>query len=538
MREKTVQSRKVQRFAQTNGAIIAAAFAFVFPFFIYILSLRYYDYTYGFNVLAAQYALWTRHSFSLGTVNNPIGSPIIPNVDTILYNGNYYNAYAPGLAIISLPFSIVGFVLDGGKLLPQGNAIIMLELFVALTGALACLLAYKICLMYSGKRLTSLIISFALAFATSAWPFASVTFPHDTTMFLATAAAYCAIYYFRRNSKIVFLVLAGLCLGIVSILDYVAAILVVPLSIYVIAGIVISRRSVAVDDSPAHSKRVPGLAFIPFLATFLITGPLTVLAYNDAIFGSPLKFSEEYYKYVTPGQTNLTGLAARFHFSALPEQMIFNLFSPYRGLLVLSPILILGFYGLYLMIRAYEYKADGLLFLGLFLSIFVPYSAWSDWAGGASYGPRFLVTALPFLVIPMFILWSKANHQKSREILLGLVFFLLFAIGAITQGLGALTTATPPVIWPPQPLVYQLTAYAIPDLMKGQVGPWFLYKEKLIDHPAADIAVVVLIIGLLLAVECYLVIRNIRIREESAEPLVHSEPQAIDQRSDVIVPED
>jgi hypothetical protein len=511
--QKAIYSHRVQRLIRNNVPIITAAFSFAFPFFIYALSLRYYDYTYGYNVLAVQYALWKHQSFSLGTPGNAIGSPIVPNVDTISYNGNYYNAYAPGLAVISLPFSIIGFILDGGKLLPEGNAIIMLELFVALTGALASFLVYKICLMYGARPLTSLLISFALAFSTSVWPFASVTFPHDTTMFFATAAVYCVIYYFRKCSRIAYVVLAGFCLGVVSLLDYVAAILVFPIAIYVIFGLIVTRRSTEFDGRESSWLRISWLfAFITFLVAFLLTGPLVILGYNNTIFGSPLRFSEEYYKYATPGQTSLTGLAARFHFSDLPQQMAFNLFSPYRGLLVLSPILILGFYGLYLMMRTYEYKVDALLFAGLFLSIFIPYSAWSDWAGGASYGPRFLVTALPFLVIPTFILWSRESYRGSKELLLGAFFLLFFVIGAVTQGMGALTTATPQLIYPPKPLVYQLSSYAIPELLKGKAGPWFLYKANLINHPAQDIATVVFIICLVIAMECYLVIRSVGIR--------------------------
>ncbi|MGI0091014.1 MAG: hypothetical protein ACREBS_04845 [Nitrososphaerales archaeon] len=490
--------------------------ALLIPLIVYVLSLRYYDNIYGFNVLAAQYALWTNHSFSVGVPNDTI-SRLIPNIDTIAHNGVYFTAYAPGLALIAFPFSAIGFMLDGGKLLSNGNAILMLESFVALTGALASFLTYKICLLFSRRPFPSLLAALTLAFSTTAWPFASVGFPHDATMFFILGATYAVVHYFSVSPKPVYLLLGGISIGIASTLDYVATILVIPIAIYILLQIRISK------SLPSFSRLATGFraaatgraGLLTLLIGFAATGPLVILAYNQFVFGNPFDFSEEFFREVPAGQRNIGGLEGRFQFGALPFHMLFNLLSLYRGLFVLSPILILGLYGLYKMFRSNNFRLEAALFSALFLCVFVPYSAWDAWYAGGSYGPRFLVPALPFLVIPTFMIWNRANLNKAKRIFTGGLYFILFAIGAITQGMGAITNATPYNVTPPQPLVYQLTEYAFPYLFKAQLGVWFLHRLYNAGNLRIDLTFVVMLFGSILGISGYLIYKCVNHFDEN-----------------------
>ncbi|MGI0091961.1 MAG: glycosyltransferase family 39 protein, partial [Nitrososphaerales archaeon] len=479
------------------ASILSPWMAFLIPLVVYLLSLRWYDYSYGFNVLAAQYALWTTHSFSLGVANDSI-APMIPNIDIITYHGTYYTAYAPGLSLISLPFAVIGFALDGGKLLPSGDAMVMLEAFVALTGALASVLVYKICMLYSKRVLPSLLAALTLAFSTPAWAFASVIFPHDTTMFFALGGTYSILHYFRVNPRRRYLLFAGVCIGIVSTLDYVATILVIPIAIYILLQTASRRRVSMLVYGLKSTAAASGSRFLIFLFTFMATGPLVVLGYNESVFGNPFIFSEEFFTNVPSGNQNLVGLVSRFNLDGLPIQAVYNLISLYRGIFILSPILVLGLYGLYRMFRSHNLKLDGALFLSLFLCIYLPYSAWNDWAGGGSYGPRFLVAGLPFLTIPIIMIWSGASWSMRRRAYTGGLYFILFAIGAITQGMGAITNATPLTLEPGPPLVYQLTRFALPSLFKAQLGVWFLHRQYPHGNLPVDLAFTVILFGTIL----------------------------------------
>ncbi len=543
-------------FVRTHAKLSYSLAAFLVPFLIYVLTLRFYDYTYGFNVLATQYAMWINHSFSVGTAAHSVAPNNIPNVDTINYQGNYYVAYAPGLILLSYPFSVLGFLLDGGKLLPQGNAIVLLEAFVAFCGALGALLTYKICLMYT-SRAAALLASLVLAFGTSAWPFASVVFPHDVTMLFVLGAAYCIVYYLRGSPNTLVLALAGLCLGLAATTDYVSTLLIFPVAAFLLvvalgrwgeieyrvqsvkpastfknvtrivpeySGSFLSTRSSSpgseqVLDQNAGQKnqvfnRLNLLEWLIFVVVFVVSGPLIVLGYNYVLFKNPFTFPEEFFEYVPQGQRNFAGLENRFRLDALGVQAFFNLFSLYRGLLVLSPVLIFGFFGLYLMLSKKQWglRRDGIFFGLLFLTIFLPYSAWNDWAGGAAYGPRFLVSSLPYLVIPMSIVFANwrmgAIGHWARRLGEALIFFVLLTISVLTQGIGAMTTATPHLIYPPPPLVYQPSVEAIPDFFTGKYGIWWMQRLNMIGNVQDTMSFTVIVFVFVLGLAAFLIFLN------------------------------
>jgi hypothetical protein len=75
--------------------------------------------------------------------------------------------------------------------------------------------------------------------------------------------------------------------------------------------------------------------------------------------------------------------------------------SPYRGLLFLSPVLALALPGLVLLWRERNLRRTVTL-LGVVIAGFVFYVAsYSYWWGGDAIGPRFLVPAVPFMILPL-----------------------------------------------------------------------------------------------------------------------------------------
>ncbi len=97
---------------------------------------------------------------------------------------------------------------------------------------------------------------------------------------------------------------------------------------------------------------------ISFLVPFLASGLGLNFLYNYALFKNPLRFPQEFY---------INGI--HFYYSGLASHVLFNLVSPYRGILLYSPILILGFYGLYRLSQSTGFRADAFLFLTLFAAI-------------------------------------------------------------------------------------------------------------------------------------------------------------------------
>src|SRR5690348_16450381 len=83
-----------------------------------------------------------------------------------------------------------------------------------------------------------------------------------------------------------------------------------------------------------------------------------------------------------------------------PEHFAALLMGPTAGLFLYTPITLIGLAGLAHEIwRSGRNAALGLTACLILLSYLVFYSAYQDFQGGATFGPRFLIAALPFVLL-------------------------------------------------------------------------------------------------------------------------------------------
>lgn len=141
-----------------------------------------------------------------------------------------------------------------------------------------------------------------------------------------------------------------------------------------------------------------------------------LLAYNQYRFGNPL----------------VTGIASAsprpgmslFSFQAFFPRMAALLFSPYRGFFLYAPIYLAGFFVTLRRrsARLTDWQSYGLFVLGANLIFFATYYYW---AGGHSFGPRFLIGCSVFLIpllidldsLPKALVWTLGG--------IGFVFMLM-----------------------------------------------------------------------------------------------------------------
>jgi hypothetical protein len=83
----------------------------------------------------------------------------------------------------------------------------------------------------------------------------------------------------------------------------------------------------------------------------------------------------------------------------LPLGLYGNLFSAGRSVFLYSPPIVLAFFSFSEFRR--RQPAEAVLFIAVPLIYLLTYSAYGFWDGGWSWGPRFLLPAIPFLVIPL-----------------------------------------------------------------------------------------------------------------------------------------
>ncbi len=146
-----------------------------------------------------------------------------------------------------------------------------------------------------------------------------------------------------------------------------------------------------------------GRTLVAFVAPLLLCGLLLAL-YNWGRFGSPLESGYHFAAgegFTTPLLSGLYGL----------------FFSPYRGLFWYSPILLLSIPGWLMLRRAHARLAW--LIVALILLQALAFAGWWSWHGGIVWGPRFLLPALPLLVLCLAPLIAAARHQRWLWVVLG-----------------------------------------------------------------------------------------------------------------------
>ncbi len=388
------------------------------------------------SFLELDWSLWTRHSFILG------GSNFKPNsVDDFEYNGNYYSALAPGTPILALPIVAIGFVLDG-QFTVFGHATVFSEFFVALTNAFASSLVYLVGRFFFSKKISA-FLAFVYAFSTISWAFATYFFQSDVSALFCLLAAYFTIRATRHpDSRLFECAMAGVAVAVGMFVDYIDAIFLPIILFYVFL--------VLRDKKEPRVK--PILAFVS-TATL---GLVLIGLYNYVNFGSPLTGSEQLYLHAT-------SLLDEFSYPLYLGAYL-NLFSPYRGLFIYSIFLVFGVFGFYEMSKS-SYKNETVLLLAFFLGIFIPYSMWYDPSGGEGFGPRFLVAAIPFLILPAGAIIEKKERGMQT------LAYTLYGVGVFINGIAGLTSAVTPMYNSSTPA---FLTWTLPLFLRGGMDTWWL----------------------------------------------------------------
>jgi hypothetical protein len=172
-----------------------------------------------------------------------------------------------------------------------------------------------------------------------------------------------------------------------------------------------------------------------------VAGALPMLAFNWWAFGSPLDLA--YGSAVAfPGVSghDVLGLNSHGFFGITAPRLdsAVDLLIGGRGLLVLTPIVVMAIVGVFLM-RRQGHRAEANTILAV-AAIYFAYNAgyWLPFGGGTP-GPRFLIPALPFIAIGL-----ASAYRRLPALTLGLAIpsALMMVIGSLTypligrQGIG------------------------------------------------------------------------------------------------------
>ncbi|MBX3001613.1 MAG: hypothetical protein KF893_24030 [Caldilineaceae bacterium] len=315
-------------------------------------------------------------------------------------DGDLYSRKGPGMTLLALPF--IWLARQWSALGLVQAALLLNPLLTAWTAGLL----YRAVVRLAWSRFIAVVTALAFGLATLAWPYTQ-TFFSDPVAAWGLFGAFYGILAFSQSRRKRYLFLGGLAWGIAYLAR---SINLITLPVYVLAlAAVISDWGLVTGDK--EFKRV---------ARFPITSPQSLITNHLRewiIFALPIFIAgivSLWWNWLRYGSVWETGYVESESFSA---NWFFGLYGlligPARGILWYSPVILLAGLGIVPLWRSARWLL--LTCLGIALIYLVLYAKWYMWHGGYSWGPRFLVPALPFVMLITAPAWHQIYDAQRWD---------------------------------------------------------------------------------------------------------------------------
>lgn len=405
-----------------------------------------------------------------------IDNYVANTVDYAKVGDHYYSDKAPGTAFLGIPiYAAFRAVLnlpavdqltdrlanseafratlreDGSGVLKQKVRFALAQVLLtfltsAVPSALLGVLLFKLAVRMGASVGIGLAIALGYGLLTPAFAYAGAFYGHQLVAALLFAAFYLAFPRLESGSPVSptwsagRLLLIGLLLGYAVVTEYPAALIVIVLFEYTAFKL--------------HRQRQ--LARMLWVIAPMAVCAAGLLLYNNAVFGGPFKLgynnSELWMHEHSTGFMSLT-----FPHPAAVFGITFGVF---RGLFVLSPLLLLAIPGFWVWARSRELRAEWVVALLATLSMFLFNASSIMWWGGFAIGPRYVLPGLPFMALAMVYVFRK--RTVARTALTAVLFAWSFVA---TWGLTLAEQA-----FPSDAIYNPLAQYALPNWINGNIA--------------------------------------------------------------------
>jgi len=303
--------------------------------------------------------------------------------------GRLYSRYGPGQSLAVVPLYLLGrlLALTTSVQPAQFFAKLGLAAFNPLCTAATGALLYALARSLGWRRRTGLFIALAYPLTTMAWAYSKTFFTQPGATCCLVAAAYAA-RRFRQSGDRRWLLASGSALG--------AMLLWRNMSLMVVPAFVVYLMP-AVWRRPDRLRAA--LAFgLPLAAALLFNAGYTWLRFGTLF---DLNYPE-----VTADRPLLYGLYGL-------------LFSPGKSFFLYNPLVLAGLVGLAALV-ANGQRAEAALAGLLWATYLLLHAPLNIWHGGWNWGPRYLLPALPLLVLPAGALLEGRRVRGARALLIAL----------------------------------------------------------------------------------------------------------------------
>jgi len=314
---------------------------------------------------------------------------------------------------------------------------------------------FLICLEHKFTRQNSIILSFLLAFSTIIWAYS------NTSLNVVPAAFFVLLGYlffkkFRRLNQSKFLLLTAAAFGFAFLIREDSILFIVPVWLFLLVNIL--KRLVQPTSHKDQPKNVGNKAYRTLRA--LLNSKIHALLF----YSVPLLISYSLYKllnaydgplrYIIPEvrssasmvKTDLGAELSGFIFSSTISHLLAAsygmLFSPGVGLFIFAPILVTVFFSFPDFFR--KNKSECLLLLSFFVLNIIYHADMTSWHGLTSWGSRYLLMVVPFLLIPLGASLEKRNKKFMLSLILILgILGVLFNLSYVIQDVHWFVWSTP-----------------------------------------------------------------------------------------------
>lgn len=329
-------------------------------------------------------ALYDHGSIELDRYRGVVG------VDRVERDGHLYGDKAPLQPILALPAYAVGRAVGvepATHLRIQGNLGLW---WVTLWSTVVPLLAIVAIGVTVGSRLfgprQAVAGTLAITMGTLLAAYGTQLYAHV----LAALFGWCCWLVVARSSRSLWWsALAGVLGGAAVATEYPLAIVVL-----VCAGVLVQQRA-------WHRLAAFAAGGLPFVGL--------LLGYQWVAYGSPftVSYSE---KPVHEAEPLVVGLPTPLR---LVEVLIGS-----RGMFLFTPIVVVALWGLWKLARGAdgERRLHGIVGLAVFGGFLLMQAGWSNPWGGESPGPRYMIPALPFLIVGLSSIWDSAASWRFADL--------------------------------------------------------------------------------------------------------------------------
>ncbi len=357
-----------------------------------------------------------------GHIESIDGNVMFAVTQNIIRSGSLspHSAYGPILSLVAIPFYLVGLVATKALHFSGDYASKAAVSFTnAFVTALTCVLVAAVARRLGAGRRAAYVLALVYGTCTLAWPYAKTFFSEPLTALWLLLAFWALLHVPTRTPiedqlqlsrdagfdargrarlsahhgrPVSWIIGAFAALGL-GLLTRETTLITLPLFV---AYLVVRTRT------RLDRRRLLSVAGVTIMLSLLAVGAVNVVRF---------------------GRIGATGYTGHLWTPNVLLGLYGLLIGPYKGLILFVPLTIIAFLS---WPRFYRRRApEALLCGGIFLVYLVVHAAYIDWPGGGNWGPRFLVPALPFLLLALPFGWTRTPRWTAATIILCAASFMV-----------------------------------------------------------------------------------------------------------------